>query len=269
MSTTKATLDGLQKEILADTMAKFRVESDLIQTVHSQSAGSALTINFNNRAVPAVVSVHTENADITPTAVSVGKVPAGLEEYAQLAKISGLTKVTDDALNVVSSTIAGGLARTADTIIGVLYGGFTEVIGDTLTDLVLDDFFAASILLDKTGFVGQKVCCLDPLTWTKFGAALLDLASPGSKADEYMGRGYVANVGGVDIFVNYTIAGEVGNGMYFKDSAIGFGYRDPIIEISLAENMVTNSIDVLGVSYFKAIEVTDGAGVTLIDKTPA
>lgn len=268
MSTTKATLAGLQKEILADSMAKFRTMSDLVKAVFTQSAGDANTVNFKSRAVPGVVSAHTENAAITAGAVSVGQVPAALEEYVALAKISGLAKVSDGTLDVVSTDIAGQLAKTADVLIGALYAGFTEVVGDVATDLVIADFFTASTLLDKTGFVGQKVCALDPVTWNKFGAGLIALSSPGSKADEYMGRGYVANVGGVEIYVNSWIEGDTGNGMYFKE-ALGFGYREPLIEISLDVNLGTNSIDVLGASYFKAIEITDGAGVTLIDKTPA
>lgn len=268
MSTTKATLAGLQKEILADSMAKFRVSSDLINAVYTQSAGDSNTVNFKTRVVPAVVSAHTENADITAGAISIGQVQAALLEYPALAKISGLAKVSDGALDAVSTDIAGQLARTADTLIGALYASFTEVVGNTTTDLVIADFFTASTLLDKSGFTGQKVCCLDPVTWNKFGAGLIALSSPGAKADEYMGTGFVASVGGVQIFVNPWIAGEVGNGMYFKE-AIGFGFREPLIEISIAENLGTNSLDVLGVSYFIAKEVTDGAGVTMIDKTPA
>lgn len=268
MSTTKATLAGLQKIILADTVAKFRVASDLIHAVYTQSAGDSNTVQFSTSAVPAVVAAHTENGDITPGAVTIGAVAAPLAEYAALAKISGLTKVAPNAINKVSSDLAGQLARTVDTLIGALYAGFTESIGSTAADLDIDDFFTASTLLDKSGYVGQKVFVCDPITWNKMGAGLLAVATPNSKSEEYLSRGQVANVAGVDIFISPWITGATGNGMYFKE-AIGFGYREPLIEVSLAENLVTNSLDVLAVSYFKAIEVTDGAGVLMIDKTVA
>lgn len=271
MSTTLATLSGLQERIVSDSTAMFRVKSDLFNAVYTQSAGSANTIQFMSVGVPGVVSAQaTENSDITPTVVSVADVPATLSTYPVLAKVSMLSIEAPNAATKVAEQLSGSLARTVDTAIAGLYSGFSTAVGSSAADITIDEFFTALAKLDATGYLGQKVAVLHPMTFKKIGKDILGLVGASNKSNELLTRGFIANVGGCDIYVSPWVnaSAQYTNGIYFKE-ALGFGYREPIIDLMSMPNLNTASIDFLGTAFFKAVELTDAAGIKLVDKLVA
>jgi hypothetical protein len=267
MSTTTVTLAGLQETLVSDSTAMFRTSSDLFNAVYTQSAGSANTIQFMSSGVPSVASAQAELADITPTAVTVNDIPAALSTYPILVQASKISIAAPNASLKIAKHIAGGIARTVDTIVASLFPAFSNAVGDTLTDVTIESFFRALAALDATGYVGEKVAVLHPYTFMKIGKDILSLVGAGSKANEFLTRGYIANVGGCEIYVSPWVnaTGSYNNGVYFKE-ALGLGYREPVIDLESAPNLGKAGVDFLGTAFLKAVELTDGAGVKFIDK---
>ncbi|BDQ01945.1 MAG: hypothetical protein KatS3mg036_0499 [Ignavibacterium sp.] len=268
MSTTLATLSGLQDKIIADSTALFRLRSDLFNAVYTQSAGSASVVQFMSSGVPgAATKQAVENTDVTPTVVTISDVPAQLETYPILVRSSKISIAAPNAELKIAEQLAGGIARTVDTIIAQLFNGFSNAVGDNATDVNIDSFFTAVAKLDESGYVGDKVAVLHPMTWKKIGKDILGLSGAGNKANEYLTRGYIANVGGVDIYVSPWVdaSGQYTNGVYFKE-ALGLGYREPVIDIESMPNLEKVAVDFLATAFLKAVELTDAAGVKLIDK---
>lgn len=268
MSTTTQTLSGLQEKIVSDSTALFRLRADLFNAVYAQSAGSANTVQFMSRGVPGVASVQNpEVTTVTPTVVTISDIPAQLETYPILVRASKISIAAPNADLKIAEELAGGIARTVDTIIAQLFSGFSTAVGDDLTDVTIDSFFTAVAKLDASGYVGEKVAVLHPMTWKKIGKDILSLAGASNKADEYLTRGYIANIGGVDIYVSpwVSASGKYTNGVYFKE-ALGLGYREPVIDIESMPNLEKVAVDFLATAFLKAVELTDAAGVKLIDK---
>lgn len=266
-----ATLSALQEKILADSTAMFRVQSDLFNAVYNQSAGSANTIQFMSTGVPSAATPQANELDnVTPTAVTVSAVDATLKTYPILATVSNLAIASPNAAMKIATALAGGLARTTDTIISALFGGFSTVVGDASTDISVSDFFAAIAKLDESGFVGEKVAVFHPQSWKKIGSGILALAGANQTSEQFLTRGYIATVGGCEIYVSPWVDKTLSyqNGIYFKE-ALGFGYREPIVEIDSMPNLSKVGVDILGVSYMVAKELTDAAGVCLKDKLVA
>jgi hypothetical protein len=271
MSTTTATLAGLQEKILSDSTAMFRLQADLFNAVYNQSSGTANTVQFMSRSVPAVATPQANELDaVSPTAVTINAIDAPLATYPILVMVSNLALASNNSSLKIAEALAGGLARTTDTIIAKLFSGFSTKVGDLNTDVTIDSFFKAVAKLDGSGFIGEKVAVLHPDTWQKIGKDILGLAGAGSKAAEYLTRGYIANVGGVDIYVSPWVDNtlQYNNGIYFKE-AIGFGYREPVIDIETMPNLPKVGQDFLGVAYMVAKQLTDAAGVSLVDKLVA
>ena len=265
MSTTTDTLVGLQESIIADTNAMFRVSSDLFNAVYTENAGSALTVNFATKSVPAKAAKQsTENGTINPTAVNIGQVPAKLETTAALAEVSKISIAAPNASMRIAEDLSGQIARAIDT--DIASAGFTNEIGDGVAAASLDNFFDGIAELSSTGFVGQKVAVYHPKSFKAIGKDLLGLTSPNQKSADYLQNGYVATVGGVEIYVSPwvpVVGGVAQNMMYFKWS-IGLGYRDPIIDVTPQFVASKAAYDILGDSYYKVMKLVDGAGVTLL-----
>lgn len=269
MSTTLTTLAGLQEQIVSDSTALFRLSSDLFNAIYSEDAGSAITVNFSSRAVPAAISgAHTELNDVDATAVTITQVPATLQAWPVLARASKISLAAPNASLKIAEALAGSIARTMDTNIAALCSGFSNYLGTEGADITIDTFFNGVAALDATGFIGQKVAVFHPKSFSKIGQDLLALSSGADAvASQFMGRGYVANIAGVEIYVSPWASNNgtfASNGMYFKE-ALGLGYRTPIIDIESMPNLVKVAIDFLGTAYFKVIELTDGAGIKILD----
>jgi len=271
MSTTLSTLAGLQESIVADSTAMFRTSSDLFNAVYTEDAGSAITVNFSSRAVPAVISgVHVELVDVDATAVTITQVPATLGAWPILARASKISLGAPNASLKIAEALAGGIARSMDTAIAALCSGFTDntEIGTEGTATDVGDFFDAAATLDATGFVGQKVAIYHPKSFSKVGQGLLALQSGADNvASQFMGRGYVATIAGVEIYVSPWASNNgtfATNGMYFKE-ALGLGYRTPVIDIESMPNLPKVAIDFLGTAYFVVTELSDGAGIRILD----
>lgn len=269
MSTTLATLAGLQEQIVSDSTALFRTSSDLFNALYVEDAGSAITVNFSSRAVPAVVSgVHTELQEIDPVAVTISQIPATLGAWPVLARASKISLAAPNASMKIAEALAGSIARTIDTNIAGLFTGFSNTVDATVSGLTIGNFFDAVAALDSTGYIGSKVAVFHPKSFTKIGQQLLSLNSGvDSQASSFMGRGYVTSIAGVDIYVSPWVnaaGGTATNGVYFKE-ALGLGYRTPIIDIESMPNLPKVAIDFLGTAYFVVKELTDGAGIGLLD----
>jgi len=265
MSTTLSTLAGLQESIVADSTAMFRTSSDLFNALYTEDAGSASTVNFSARTVPAVISsAHVELADVSATAVTISQIPATLAAWPILARASKISLGAPNASLKIAEAIAGGIARTMDTEIAGLYTGFST----TISGVTIGNFFDSLAALDATGFVGQKIAVFHPKSFSKIGQALLGLNSGADNvASQFMGRGYVANIAGCDIYVSPwvdTTGNVASNGIYFKE-ALGLGFRSPIIDIESMPNLPKVAIDFLGTAYFVVKELSDGAGLALLD----
>lgn len=270
MSTTLTTLAGLQESIVADSTALFRTSSDLFNAIYTEDAGSAITVNFSSRAVPAVISgAHTELADVDATAVTITQVPATLQAWPVLARASKISLGAPNASLKIAEALSGAIARTMDTSIAALCSGFSNYNGTEGASIDIGDFFDTVAELDATGFIGQKVAIFHPKSFSKIGQSLLALASGADNvANQFMGRGYVATIAGVEIYVSPWASNNgtfASNGIFFKE-ALGLGYRTPIIDIESMPNLPKVAIDFLGTAYFKVIELTDGAGIKLLDK---
>ena len=138
-----------------------------------------------------------------------------------------------------------------------------------MTASSLDQLFDGIAELSSTGFTGPKVAIYHPKSLKSFGKDLLGLVNPNQKSADYLQTGFIANVGGVDIYVSPwvpVVDGVAQNMMYFKNFAIGLGYREPIIGIESLPNLQKVAVDILADSYFKVMKLKDTAGYTLIGK---
>ena len=271
-ASTVSTLGGLQEQIVSDSVALFRLNSSLVNAVYNQQAQNANTVQFSTRAVPsAVSSVHVEDADVSITTVTVDAVDATMGEWPILARASKLSLAAPGASLKIAE---GGLARTVDTEIAILCSGFTNTSASATgsADITVSNFFETAAELDAIGYVGQKVAIMHPISWSKIGEALLSLTSGvEGAAKAFFNTGFVGNIAGVEIFVSPWVQNDSGNnyylgGMYFKE-ALGFGFRSPLIEIDSNFNLNKIAVETLGVATFVVKELTDGAGLRLLDKS--
>ena len=276
-ASTVTTLAGLQESIVTDSTALFRLTSALVNSVYNQEAQSANTVNFSSRAVPSAVSAaHTEDADVDVSTVTVDQVQGTMGSWPILARTSKIALAAPNAGLKVAEAIAGGLARTVDTQISYLCSGFNSdsAVTDGSANISVSKFFDTAAELDATGYIGQKVCIMHPVSWSRVGQDLLALtAGAENKAGAFMNTGYVGNIAGVEIFVSPWVQSENNgsntfylNGMFFKE-ALGFGYRNPLIEIDSNFNLNKIAVETLGVATFCVKELTDGAGLRFLDKT--
>ena len=275
MSTTVATIAGLQETLVSDSTALFRLQSTLIGAVYNQVAQEANTVQFSTRSAPsAIASAHVENASVDVTTITIDAVNATMQEWPIRVQASKLSLAAPGGYLKVAEAIAGDLAATVDTEIALLCSGFsnTSASATGVSGLTVSNFFATAAELDNTKFIGDKVCILNPISWAKIGEELLSLESGAeSRAASFMGTGHVANIAGVQIFVSPYVQNDSTNNYYlggmFIKQALAFGYRNPLIAIDSGFNLEKISIDSLGVATFVCKEITGGAGLRFLDKS--
>jgi len=278
--TTITTLAGLQDILLAQSVAKFQTRSTLFNAVYTQAAQNETTVRFNTEAVPYTAALQaTEGGAVAIEAVTIGAQDATLGTYPSLATVSKLSWPSPGAVNSVTNTLAGKLARTTDTLLTKLFtsASFSSAsLSSSLSaSITLDYIFDASAHLDAEGYIGEKILVLHPKSWIKVAKEILSLAGGSYNVGaEILRTGYIASVAGISIYVSPWVGTVLAagatyayNNLMFIREAIGLGYRDPLIDITWAPNLRYNTMDVLGVSYQVVKVLTANAGTRLEDTT--
>jgi hypothetical protein len=269
MSTTTVTLSGLQEQIIADATALFRTKSSLFNAVYTENAGEALTVKFTISKPPVEAEKQgPELTQLTPRVIKIDSVSTDLDTVPVLARVSKISIKAPNTPMKIAEQLSGAIAKAIDKSVTTIFKDFGQVTDGT-QGLTLDDIFEASTELDSTELLGTKILVLHPKSMRKIGKDLLSLVNPNSKSAEYLGTGYLATVGGIQIYVTPfvpIINGVAQNGMYFKENAIGLAYREPIININSMPNFEYVSQDFLADAYFSTIKLNDLAGVALYDK---
>lgn len=268
---SSTTLGGIQDKIVADVAEVFMTSSVLFDAVDSMSTGDALVGQFHTRAVPSAVSAHTEGAATTATTITLTAKSATLEEYPIMASLSPISN-TPKGLEAVTLELGGALARTIDTAICAVGSAFDSntAIGTVSGEITLDNILTAKATLDATGYTGQLVCVLSPKSFKKVAAETLEITNPTSDGQSFMRTGKLGTIAGVEIYqspwvdLDDTHTSTSRNFMCFKH-AIGLAYRDPIIQIENGFTHGTTTYDWSAISMFKALEVTDSAGIVIYD----
>jgi hypothetical protein len=270
-ATNTTTLAGLQDYILAESIANFRLQAQLLGAVYSENAGGALTCRFQSMTVPNSASSHTEAGSQTATAITVSAQDANLAEYAIYAQVSKLGWGSPGSVQAVGRGLGGALARTFDNGVTSLFSSISTCpfSGSASGSLTFGDIQEAAARLDETGFTGEKIMVLHPRAWKLVAEDILDLAGGSKEAGaNIMSTGFQANAGGVAFYVSpwvrtYTdhVSNEFyQNAMYFRE-AVGVGYREPLVDIEQQVVVSTWTVDVGGASYLAFKLITDGAAV--------
>lgn len=267
-ATTSSTIDGLMAKIVADTTSVFRTQSALFDAVYNVEALNSTVVQFQSESVPAAISGQTEGAQLSATTITISAVNATLESYPVLARVSNYSLAGGMDVNMkVAGQIAGALARTVDTKIASLFSSFTGgSVGSAGAAISLDSLIKAIGTLQATGYNGTPVAVLHPRHFSDIASDLINVN--GRVKDELDSRGFIGTYFGVDMYVSPFVAvdgsDDATSGVFFKEAAIGFGYRNPLISVTAQPNLEYAALDVLGEAYLKAVLLNAGAGVKLI-----
>lgn len=270
--TTSTTLAGLMPVIVADVQAIFKTQSALFNAVYSKEATNAHTVRFQSQAAPLTGSAISEGSQLTPVAITIGAVDAALQSYPLLARVSNQS-ILDSSTDVgyqVANSLAGNLALTMDTSIAALIPAFNgATCGATGSVAGVSDLLKGLALLDSTKYYGTKVVVMHPVMFSGMAKDLIAVA--GMTREAIIQKGYVGTVFGAEIYVSPAVAvdsnGDSKAGIFFKEAGIGIGFHNPVINVSVAPDPNFAAQLILGESFYKAVTLNAGAGVTLVGKS--
>lgn len=268
-TSTTTTLAGLMERLQADTLAVFRTQADLLDAVRIVEANGVNSVQFPQFSAPSAVSALTQGNSGSYSTVSVAAVPATLATYPVVAQVTlqALNGGMDISMDV-ANVLAGQIAATADTNICANFANFTgATVGTGSANMSLSTFMDGLAALDSTKFVGEKVAVLHPITWKQIAADVIAVA--GTSREQIVGRGYVADLFGCKIYVSPWVDNTTNiatNGIYFKH-ALGFAYKNPIMELDSVLNPIYAAYDILGSSLHATALVQPTAGIKLLGKT--
>jgi len=232
-----------------------------------------------------------ENAAIVATPITTSAVTLAIARQAILRNASDLARLTDPKTGLINVTalagdMVGSAAMRFTTMVALLGGGFSNVVGSTGVNMSVDDFFAAVLVLELGNIPGPYVAFLhgqqigDLRTSIRAETGPLIYVPRTAELIERVGQAAVGEFLGVDILrvnrIPTANAGADRAGMMFGQGAIqwadaavpGLGVAGMVtggrVSVALGYDVKTGNVEVAG-SYYCGVGVyEDAAGVGMV-----
>lgn len=261
-TTLTSTLAGIMETLNADVQAVYSTRAGLIEACTVQS-GDASSIVFPIEAVPSAATAVAEDGTVSATTVTLEDAVGTFANYPVNVNVSNLALRGGSATSLsIANTISGKLAAGIDTQICEEFTKFDNSAGSTGTAFSLDLLIDAQGVLNGTGYAGQMIAVVSPKQWSQIAKDAKDVA--GSKSDEIMSKGYVANLFGIDVFVSSRVTDDetdYAGGLFFKETGVGLAVRNPVVDMYEPQlNSDNAGHDFYGEAQFAAINLTDALG---------
>lgn len=209
-ATTSTTLDDLFVNIIAQARFTAEEQSLLAGLVTRYDIGSVAGKTIQVPKYPSIAAAAlTEGTDMSSTAVSTSSVTCTVGEVGAQVVLTDMAAFGAGNPAMELGTVLGNsIATKMDTDIIALFDGFSTSLGATTVELTVADIFKAAATLRANKARGQLFAVLHPYQAYALKANLTNsFANPngGELQNEAMRRGYVGNIGGVEIYESANV----------------------------------------------------------------
>ncbi len=282
-NTTTTTVAGLIQAIIAESNARFQINSDGIIETLVRVDGNTTAVDFPIYTPLAASSVTegTEGTDFsTVTTITNTAVTLTVVEYLEMAVLTDkavrASSAHDNLVSTSALKLGNNQAAALEKHVVSLFSGFntTTVSGMDGTDQIsLTAWFNAIEALVSAGSDRDDlVAVISPKQFwgpKSIRSSLTDgvFAGEDSLSEEFQQNGFVGKIAGVPVFISKQIvqSGSTASGaMYDAKQCLGLAVMGPLLDIKTERNESLRGEEMISISLHKAGVLIESLGVELL-----
>jgi len=275
---------GLLEVVEAEAILKFseaNVTTPLVKVKGEPKADQITFMAYNagSNTVTSADVANTAEGTVTPsTALDSEKKTITLDMHSVMLPIYDEAKLSnaDDVYANAGALAGNAMSAKIDSIINLLYDGFSNAVGSASTTIDVDDLFQCLSHLKQNSAPGQPNAVLDPRQiWGTYGIhndliTQAQFAGSGVQ-DEGARSGFVSRIAGIGIHSSpeFTVASNAVKGGVFVPEALGFGYAGEMMRVEEYREGSFLRSNIVVSSFCGATEIIDGYGVEMHSQVQA